>query len=92
MPETEAPRNRRGKDQLEGEQLVEAGDRLGLVDGCRRRRELGLEGVPGDGGAVEHLHDEELGDLRERIEAGSGFTLGSTEITLFGLCKNCRAA
>ena len=42
-------------------------------------------------GAVEHLHDEELGDLRERIEAGSGFTLGSAEITLFGLCKNCRA-
>ena len=42
-------------------------------------------------GAVEHLHDEELGDLRERIEAGSGFTLGSAEIALFGLCKNCRA-
>jgi Fur family ferric uptake transcriptional regulator len=43
-------------------------------------------------GTVEHLHDEELGDLRARIEAGSGFELGSGEITLFGLCRRCRSS
>jgi Fur family ferric uptake transcriptional regulator len=42
-------------------------------------------------GAVAHLHDEELGDLRDRVKAGSGFTLGAGEITLFGLCKSCGA-
>jgi Fur family ferric uptake transcriptional regulator len=42
-------------------------------------------------GAVEHLHDEHLGDLRERVRAESGFALGSTEITMFGLCSACRA-
>ena len=41
-------------------------------------------------GAVEHLHDEQLGDLRERILAGTGFVLGSGEITFFGLCARCR--
>ena len=40
-------------------------------------------------GAVEHLHDEQLGDLRERIRAGTGFALGSGEFTLFGLCAAC---
>jgi Fur family transcriptional regulator, ferric uptake regulator len=40
-------------------------------------------------GAVQHLHDEQLGDLRERLEAGAGFTLGSGELTLFGLCGAC---
>jgi Fur family ferric uptake transcriptional regulator len=43
-------------------------------------------------GAVQHLHDEELGDLRARLEAGTGFALGGGEITLFGLCAACRAA
>ena len=43
-------------------------------------------------GAVEHLHDEDLGDLRERITAGSGFALGSGEITLVGLCRGCQSA
>ncbi len=43
-------------------------------------------------GAVQHLHDEELGDLRLRIERGSGFAVGSAEITFFGLCRACRAA
>src|SRR5262249_19890786 len=43
-------------------------------------------------GAVEHLHDEALGDLRERIRTGSGFELGSGEITLFGRCRDCGSA
>ena len=42
-------------------------------------------------GAVEHFHDEQLGDLRRRIEASSGFVVGSGEITLRGLCRACRA-
>jgi Fur family ferric uptake transcriptional regulator len=40
-------------------------------------------------GAVQHLHEEELGDLRQRIHAGSGFQLGAGEITLFGVCAAC---
>jgi len=43
-------------------------------------------------GTVQHLHDEELGDLRRRIERGSGFAIGSAEITFFGLCRACRDA
>lgn len=43
-------------------------------------------------GAVLHVHDEELGDLRRRIETTTGFAVGSGEITLFGLCADCRAA
>jgi Fur family transcriptional regulator, ferric uptake regulator len=42
-------------------------------------------------GSVQHLHDEELGDLRARVEAGTGFALGRGEITLHGLCASCRA-
>jgi Fur family ferric uptake transcriptional regulator len=41
-------------------------------------------------GTVQHLHDEELGDLRARIERGAGFAVGSGEITFFGLCRACR--
>jgi Fur family ferric uptake transcriptional regulator len=40
--------------------------------------------------AVVHLHDDQLGDLRSRVEAASGFSLGETEITFFGLCPDCR--
>jgi Fur family ferric uptake transcriptional regulator len=43
-------------------------------------------------GAVRHLHDEELGDLRERISRGSGFELGEREIAFFGRCSACRDA
>jgi Fur family transcriptional regulator, ferric uptake regulator len=43
-------------------------------------------------GTVQHLHDEQLGDLRLRIEHGSGFAVGSAEITFFGLCRACRRA
>ena len=41
-------------------------------------------------GTVQHLHDEQLGDLRLRIERDSSFTVGSAEITFFGLCRACR--
>jgi Fe2+ or Zn2+ uptake regulation protein len=41
-------------------------------------------------GTVQHLHDEQLGDLRLRIERESGFAVGSAEITFFGLCRTCR--
>jgi Fur family transcriptional regulator, ferric uptake regulator len=43
-------------------------------------------------GAVEHLHDEQLGDLRECVRASAGFAVGRGEITLFGLCARCRPA
>jgi Fur family transcriptional regulator, ferric uptake regulator len=43
-------------------------------------------------GAVEHLHDEQLGDLRARIKSNTGFVVGSGEITFFGLCAGCRSA
>jgi Fur family ferric uptake transcriptional regulator len=40
-------------------------------------------------GAVVHLHDEALGDLRGRIEAASGYTLSAAELTFFGTCPAC---
>jgi Fur family transcriptional regulator, ferric uptake regulator len=43
-------------------------------------------------GAVQHFHDELLGDFRQRITASSGYTLGTGEITLFGLCTDCRTS
>lgn len=41
-------------------------------------------------GAVVHLHDEVLGELRERVEKTSGYALGAGEVTLFGHCPACR--
>ena len=41
-------------------------------------------------GAVSHLHEEVLGDLRARVAAASGFELGDDELTLFGRCPACR--
>jgi Fur family transcriptional regulator, ferric uptake regulator len=41
-------------------------------------------------GTVQHLHDEQLGDLRERIKTTSGFALGHGEITLYDLRTNCQ--
>jgi Fe2+ or Zn2+ uptake regulation protein len=38
---------------------------------------------------VQHLHEQQLGDLRERIRTSTGFTVGSSEITLFGICAAC---
>jgi Fur family transcriptional regulator, ferric uptake regulator len=43
-------------------------------------------------GSVLHVHDEDLGDLRERINRGTGFLVDGSEITLFGLCQTCRAS
>jgi Fur family transcriptional regulator, ferric uptake regulator len=42
-------------------------------------------------GAIVHVHDDALGDLRARVEETSGYALGSAELTLFGLCPDCRA-
>jgi Fe2+ or Zn2+ uptake regulation protein len=42
-------------------------------------------------GAVAHVHDDVLGDLRERVDAACGFALGrEEEVTLFALCPACR--
>jgi Fe2+ or Zn2+ uptake regulation protein len=43
-------------------------------------------------GAVCHVHDDVLGDLRGRVEASSGYALAPREITLFGVCPDCRGA
>ena len=40
-------------------------------------------------GSVEHLHDEDLSGLRERISKRTGFSVGPDEITFSGLCKKC---
>jgi Fur family ferric uptake transcriptional regulator len=42
-------------------------------------------------GAVAHIHDDELGDLADRIEKAAGYALGCREISFFGLCRTCRA-
>lgn len=42
-------------------------------------------------GAVQHFHDELLGDLRKNIKVSSGYNLGANEITFFGLCAKCQA-
>ena len=39
---------------------------------------------------MRHVHDDVLGDLRDRVEASSGYRLGRRELTLFGLCPACR--
>jgi len=43
-------------------------------------------------GAVRHVHDDALGDLRRRVEASVYPLLASREITLFGTCPDCRGA
>lgn len=43
-------------------------------------------------GAVVHLHEDDLGDLRARVERASGYLLGQSEISLAGLCPACRRA
>jgi Fur family ferric uptake transcriptional regulator len=42
--------------------------------------------------AIVHLHDDALGDLGQQIEAATGYILGGTEITFFGLCPSCQRA
>ena len=41
---------------------------------------------------MRHVHDEVLGDLPGRVEAESGYALAGRELTLFGLCPDCRPA
>jgi len=43
-------------------------------------------------GAVVHIHDEDLGPLKRRVHAATGYALGDAEISLFGLCPTCRRA
>ena len=40
-------------------------------------------------GTVQHVHDEALASLGERLERSSGFRLGKRELTLFGVCTSC---
>jgi Fur family ferric uptake transcriptional regulator len=39
-------------------------------------------------GTVSHVHDEDLGDLREVLTAEQGFV--PKQLTIFGLCADCR--
>lgn len=41
-------------------------------------------------GAVAHVHDDELGDLRPTLASGQGFT--AKQLTIFGLCASCAGA
>jgi Fur family ferric uptake transcriptional regulator len=41
-------------------------------------------------GAVVHLHDEEIGDVRDRVERASGYALSRRDMSFYGLCPNCR--
>lgn len=38
-------------------------------------------------GGVAHVHDEDLGDLRQALAAGQGFA--AKQLTIFGLCAGC---
>ncbi len=40
-------------------------------------------------GAVVHVHDDMLEELRPRVTASTGFVLSDREISLFGLCRGC---
>jgi Fur family ferric uptake transcriptional regulator len=39
-------------------------------------------------GKIDHVHDEDIGDLSKTLHAGHGFTL--RELTVFGRCKDCQ--
>lgn len=41
-------------------------------------------------GAVVHLHDDAVGDVRERVESASGYALSRTDMSFYGLCPSCR--
>jgi Fur family ferric uptake transcriptional regulator len=41
-------------------------------------------------GAVTHIHNQTLGNLANRIQKATAYTLSNREITFFGLCPNCR--
>ena len=42
-------------------------------------------------GAVAHVHEEALGDLRARVARASGYRLADSELSFFGLCPECQA-
>jgi Fur family transcriptional regulator, ferric uptake regulator len=41
-------------------------------------------------GAVVHLHDDDIGDVRERVETASGYLLSRRDMSFYGLCPRCR--
>lgn len=41
-------------------------------------------------GAVAHVHDDVLEELRSRAQAASGYLLRPQEVTLLGLCSRCQ--
>jgi Fur family ferric uptake transcriptional regulator len=43
-------------------------------------------------GSVTHIHDEALGDLARHVDQSVGFAIGDRELTVFGLCRECRTA
>ena len=43
-------------------------------------------------GAIVHLHDEEVGDVRQRVERASGYTLSRSDLSFYGLCPACSGA
>ena len=71
MPEPEAPGNVGLADEIQAQQLVERVDRCRLVGSGGRGRQLGIEGVSRDGGALE---DEAclLGEQRELLGERGG--------------------
>ena len=42
-------------------------------------------------GSVTHIHNETLGNLASRVTKATGYTLGTRELSLFGLCPNCQS-
>jgi Fur family ferric uptake transcriptional regulator len=41
-------------------------------------------------GAVGHLDDELLEPLREHLRSSAGFQASETQLTVFGLCRDCQ--
>jgi len=41
-------------------------------------------------GAVAHVHDEALGDVREQLELATGYRIAGGELSFFGECPQCR--
>jgi Fur family ferric uptake transcriptional regulator len=41
-------------------------------------------------GAVAHVHDDALGDVRARLEQATGYELAGGELSFFGRCPRCR--
>jgi Fe2+ or Zn2+ uptake regulation protein len=43
-------------------------------------------------GGVVHLHDEQIGDVRKRVEQASGYVLSRNDMSFYGLCPACRGS